>query len=61
MLQLDLIFQHAVFESDQLLITNVQSYIMKIKSFFFKNKIMLIQIKNEHENIELILFINLKM
>ena len=61
MLQLNLIFQYVIFESDQLLIMNVQLYIMKVKSLFLENEIMLIQIKNEHENIKLMLFINLKI
>ena len=61
MLQFDLIFQDAIFKSDQLLIMNIQSYVVKIKSLSFENEIMPIQIKNEHENVELTLFINLKM
>ena len=61
MLKLDLIFQDVIFESNQLLIMNVQSYVMKVKLLSSENEIMLIQIKNKYENVELTSFINLKM
>ena len=61
MLQLDLVLQDAILRPDQLLVTDVQPYVVEVKPLPSKDEIMLTQVKNEHENVKLASFINLKM